>query len=83
MKEPVNVTTAGPRVGDTVQVRRPGGSIAAGTVIEDFADYTLTGDAVGRDWAVPHRWAVATNEGTLIFVVNSDIIEHSRGPSTA
>ena len=51
-------------------------------MIEDFADYTLTGDAVGREWAVPHRWAVATNEGTLIFVDDSDIIEHRRRPAT-
>lgn len=51
-------------------------------MIEDFADYTRTGDAVGREWAVPHRWAVATNEGTLIFVDDPDITEHSRRPST-
>nr|WP_141216091.1 MULTISPECIES: hypothetical protein [unclassified Rhodococcus (in: high G+C Gram-positive bacteria)] len=79
MKEPVDVTTEEPRVGDTVQVRRPAGSTATGTVIEDFDDYTLTGDAVDREWAVPNRWSVATNEGTLIFVDDPDSIEHSRG----
>lgn len=82
MKKPVDVTTTEPRVGDTVQVRRSGDSTVTGTVIEDFADYMLAGDAMGRDWAVPHRWAVATTEGTLIFVDDSDIIERSPGQST-
>lgn len=77
MSEPVNVTTEPPCVGDAVQVRRHDGSTAAGTLIEDFADYALTGDAVGRDWAMPHRWAVALGEGTLIFVDDADI-HHGR-----
>ncbi|MBY4128160.1 hypothetical protein HQO83_07145 [Rhodococcus fascians] len=81
MSEPVHVTTAHPTVGDTVQVRRSDGNTAAGTLIEDFADYTIAGDAVGRDWAKPHRWAVALDEGTLIFVDDADIVEHSRGRS--
>ncbi len=27
---------------------------------------------------MPHRWAVAVSEGTLIFVDDADITEHSR-----
>ncbi|MBY4090660.1 hypothetical protein HQO85_21495 [Rhodococcus fascians] len=81
MSESVDVTISQACVGDSVQVRRPDGSDAQGILVEDFVDYALAGDAVGRDWAVPHRWAVATNEGTLIFVDDDDIAEHRRDRS--
>lgn len=83
MDEPVEVTTPQPDVGDTVQVLRPDGSTESGIVVEDFADYALSGDAIGRDWAMPRRWAVATVEGTLIFVDDGDIVEHSTGRSAS
>lgn len=53
-----------------------------GTLVEDFADFMLAAGALGRDWATVHRWAVALNEGTLIFVDDADIVEHTRGSST-
>lgn len=82
MNESVDVTTQQPSAGDTVQVLLPDGRVTSGTLIEDFADYTLTGDAVGRNWAMPHRWAVATDAGTLVFVDDADIIDHSSPRST-
>nr|WP_314145776.1 hypothetical protein [uncultured Rhodococcus sp.] len=83
MTDPVEITTTTPTVGDTVQVRRLEGGFVTGTVVEDFADYLLTVPVAGRDWAMPHRWAVATNSGTLIFADDADIIEHHKSePST-
>ncbi len=59
------------------------GGTATGTVVEDFADYLLTVPAAGRDWAMPHRWAIASEDGTLIFADDADIIEHHKSePST-
>lgn len=70
-------------INDTLQVRRLEGGTATGTVVEDFADYLLTVPAAGRDWAMPHRWAIASEDGTLIFADDADIIEHHKSePST-
>lgn len=82
MSEPGNVTTSQLGVGDTVQVRRPRGKTATGTLVEDFADSLLAADALGRDWAMPHRWAVALHDGRLIFVDDADITEHPGSSST-
>nr|WP_296773473.1 hypothetical protein [Rhodococcus sp. (in: high G+C Gram-positive bacteria)] len=80
MNKSVYVTARSISVGDIVQVRRPSGDVAGGTLVEDFADYVLAGSALGRDWAVPRRWAIALDEGTLVFVDDSDIIEHNQKP---
>jgi len=83
MTEPVEITTTPPTIGDTLQVRRLEGGTATGTVVEDFADYLLTVPAAGRYWAMPHRWAIASEDGTLIFADDADIIEHHKSePST-
>ncbi|OZD18275.1 hypothetical protein CH253_17565 [Rhodococcus sp. 06-156-3C] len=65
-------------VGDTVQVRRAGGQIVSGTLVEDFADFVLTAEAVGRDWGTPRRWAVALSDGTLMFADDTDIVAARR-----
>ncbi|MFE5790893.1 hypothetical protein [Rhodococcus erythropolis] len=36
-------------------------------VIEDYADMVIDPGSVGRDWASVHRWAVALDDGRLIF----------------
>ncbi|MGN7134815.1 hypothetical protein ACTHQY_16240 [Rhodococcoides corynebacterioides] len=43
-----------------------------GTVVDDYAG-TLTGDTGGRTWAVPHRWAVALDDGRLVFRDDDDL----------
>ncbi|OZF57733.1 hypothetical protein CH293_02915 [Rhodococcus sp. 14-2470-1b] len=65
-------------VGDTVQVRRAGGHIVAGTLVEDFADFVLTEEAAGRKWATPRRWAIALSDGTLMFADDADIVDAHR-----
>ena len=65
-------------VGDTVQVRRAGGHIVAGTLVEDFADFVLTAEAAGRNWGTPRRWAVALSDGTLMFADDTDIVAARR-----
>lgn len=73
-----HLTHAQAGVGDKVQVRRAGGDIVAGTLVEDFADFLLTADAVGRNWGTPRRWAVALSDGTLMFADDTDIVAARR-----
>lgn len=78
-----HLTHTGARVGDTVHVRRESGHIVAGTLVEDFADFLLTADALGRTWGTPRRWAVALTGGTLMFAADADIIAVRREQSGA
>ncbi|OZC83983.1 hypothetical protein CH254_24180 [Rhodococcus sp. 06-412-2C] len=59
-------------VGEKVQVRRDDG-VVGGTIVEDFADSLIPRDRLGRDWAQPHRWAIALDSGVLVFVDDSDL----------
>ncbi|MFC0449104.1 hypothetical protein [Rhodococcus jostii] len=60
-------------VGARVQVRRdPDGSVP-GVVIEDFADLSQSEGLLGRDWAPVHRWAVALDDGRLVFVDDGEL----------
>lgn len=70
-------------IGDVVQVRREGGHVVAGTLVEDFVDFLLTADALGRSWGTPRRWAVALTGGTLMFADDADIITVRREQSGA
>ncbi|OZC73956.1 hypothetical protein CH251_12560 [Rhodococcus sp. 06-462-5] len=65
-------TKSGRTVGEKVQVRRDDG-VVSGTIVEDFADSLIPGDRLGRDWAQPHRWAIALDTGVLVFVDDSDL----------
>lgn len=65
-------TNSGRAVGEKVQVRR-GDSVVGGTIVEDFADSLIPRDRLGRDWAQPHRWAIALDTGVLVFVDDSDL----------
>ncbi|MGW5152560.1 hypothetical protein [Rhodococcus koreensis] len=43
-------------------------------IIEDFADSgSLSPKAYGRDWAFSRRWAIAPDDGNLIFRDNEDL----------
>jgi len=43
-------------------------------VIEDHSDVVADTGAVGRDWALPRRWAIALDDGSLVFR-NDDELE--------
>ena len=66
-------TQIGHAVGDKVQIRREGG-ISKGTLVEDFADSLIPAEQLGREWAQPHRWAVALDTGVLVFADDSDVV---------
>lgn len=42
--------------------------------MEDYADMLLAPDQMGRDWARPHRWAIALDTGILVFVDDDDLL---------
>lgn len=63
-------------VGSRVTVRSPDAgesAIAAGVVIEDYADMVIDSGSVGRNWAPVHRWAIALDDGRLIFANDDDL----------
>lgn len=64
-------------VGSRVKVTVPGpgsGAVAyTGVVIEDYANMVIDSESVGRDWAPVHRWAIALDDGRLIFADDEDL----------
>lgn len=56
-------------------MRRPGAPTTAGTLVDDYANSLIPARALGRDWAAPHRWAVALDIGTLVFVDDADLVD--------
>ena len=58
----------------TVSDSDAGGSVACtGVVIEDYEDMVIDRGSVGRDWAPVHRWAIALDDGRLIFANDDDL----------
>jgi len=60
-----------PTVGAKVVVRAgvAGDDACPGTIVEDFGPaQEAVGDELGRDWAPVRRWAVALDDGRLVFV---------------
>lgn len=58
----------------TVTVPDPDRSMKyAGVVIEDYTDMVIDSGSVGRDWAPVHRWAIALDDGRLIFAHDDDL----------
>lgn len=71
MSESGHLTPAAYAVGDRVQLSTPG---AAGVLVADYAaSGVLDAAAAGREWALPRRWAVALDDGRLVFADDSDI----------
>ncbi|QYA99965.1 hypothetical protein I1A62_02175 (plasmid) [Rhodococcus sp. USK10] len=69
MSESTHTPKPGPAalsVGARVLVRRPSGPAQTGRIVEDFAALTDTGER-GHLWAPVHRWAVALDDGRLVF----------------
>nr|WP_179275308.1 hypothetical protein [Rhodococcus sp. 06-1059B-a] len=73
MNDSRDVTTPTFSVGDLVQLRRGRGIAVTGRVVEDFGDYLVPADRLGRDWASPQRWAIAAEDGTLMFADDGDL----------
>lgn len=72
MTDTGHMTKAGRTIGEKVHVRRDNGMVG-GTIVEDFADSLIPGDRLGRNWAQPHRWAIALDTGVLVFVDDNDL----------
>ena len=64
-------------VGSRVKVTVPGpdstGLAYTGVVIEDYANMVIDSESVGRNWAPVHRWAIALDDGRLIFADDEDL----------
>ncbi|MCD2157859.1 hypothetical protein LQL77_29375 [Rhodococcus cerastii] len=78
MTDKNNETSYLPAVGSRVQVTTNNsgdndGEICSGTVIEDYADSIPDTVQVGHEWAPVHRWAIALDDGRLIFANNDDL----------
>jgi hypothetical protein len=75
MNEKDGEINAATSVGSRVKVTVPGpGSVAyTGVVIEDYAGMVIDSESVGRDWAPVHRWAIALDDGRLIFADDEDL----------
>ncbi|MGY4783911.1 hypothetical protein ACVH9Z_28880 [Rhodococcus opacus] len=59
-------------VGVRVLVRRSAGADLTGEVVEDYAAVTDPGGG-GHEWAPVHRWAVALDDGRLVFAGTEDL----------
>ncbi|MFE7422766.1 hypothetical protein [Rhodococcus sp. NPDC057529] len=59
-------------VGVRVLVRRSSGADLTGEVVEDYAAVTDPGGG-GHEWAPVHRWAVALDDGRLVFADTDDL----------
>jgi hypothetical protein len=58
-------------VGCRVRVRRDAEE-APGVVVEDYAAMIDIGER-GHDWAPAHRWAIALDDGRLVFADTTDL----------
>ncbi|KAF0965558.1 hypothetical protein [Rhodococcus sp. T7] len=70
-------------VGARVRVRRDADAPAPGVVIEDFADLSQSEGLLGRDWAPVHRWAVALDDGRLVFADDGELDLDTESPKAA
>ncbi|MGM5069200.1 hypothetical protein EU244_030700 [Rhodococcus qingshengii] len=66
-------------VGSRVTVIRTSGSRSSdtepqvGVVVEDFADTVIDDTDLGRDWAPVLRWAIALDDGRLVFAAEDGL----------
>ncbi|AWK76450.1 hypothetical protein CBI38_34170 (plasmid) [Rhodococcus oxybenzonivorans] len=58
-------------VGVRVLVRRASEEAQTGEVVEDYA--ALTDSRRGHEWAPVHRWAIALDDGRLVFADTEDL----------
>jgi len=58
--------------GARVLVRRPSESAQTGRIVEDYAEL-IDIEERGHAWAPVHRWAVALDDGRLVFADTDDL----------
>ncbi|WP_374101132.1 hypothetical protein [Antrihabitans sp. YC2-6] len=46
---------------------------AAGIIVDDFGDTAGHDNSYGRDWAITRRWAIALDDGPLVFRNDNEI----------
>ncbi|OXM23259.1 hypothetical protein CBI33_07500 [Rhodococcus erythropolis] len=69
-----DVIAVGSCVRITVSDSDAGGTVTCtGVVIEDYQDMVIDRGSVGRDWAPVQRWAIALDDGRLIFANDDDL----------
>ncbi len=69
-----DATAVGSRVRMTVSdIDTEGGVTCTGVVIEDYEDMVVDRGSVGRDWAPVQRWAIALDDGRLVFANDEDL----------
>ncbi|MDI9915634.1 hypothetical protein [Rhodococcus sp. IEGM 1379] len=59
------IPTSGSRSGDTEP--------QVGVVIEDYAESVVDNSELGRDWAPVLRWAIALDDGRLVFAAEGGL----------
>lgn len=59
------IRTSGSRSGDTEP--------QVGVVVEDYADTVIDNSQLGRDWAPVQRWAIALDDGRLVFAAEGGL----------
>jgi hypothetical protein len=66
-------------VGSRVKVIRASGSQSGdtepqiGVVVEDYADTVIDNTELGREWAPVQRWAIALDDGRLVFAADGGL----------
>lgn len=70
---PAATPIVGSRVKMVASTSERGSVECTGVVIEDYADMVLDASSLGRDWAPAHRWAIALDDGRLVFGNDEDI----------
>ena len=68
-----DVTAVGSRVRMTVSDTDIEGGVTCMGVIEDYEDMVVDRGSVGRDWAPVQRWAIALDDGRLVFANDEDL----------
>ncbi|BAH55958.1 MULTISPECIES: hypothetical protein [Rhodococcus] len=59
-------------VGARLLVRRQSEATTTGEIVEDYAELTDSAER-GHHWAPVHRWAVALDDGRLVFADTEDL----------
>ncbi|MFE5707012.1 hypothetical protein CJ179_03680 [Rhodococcus sp. ACS1] len=59
-------------VGTRVLVRRKSEADVTGEIVEDYAALTESG-GTGHEWAPAHRWAIALDDGRLVFADTDEV----------
>lgn len=68
--------------GARVLVRRPSESAQTGRIIEDYAELTNTEER-GHAWAPVQRWAIALDDGRLVFADTDDLTADPSTPGSS